>query len=229
MKVVILCGGKGTRLAEETKLIPKPMVKIGNKPILIHIMNIYQKYGFNEFVLAVGYRGFVIENYLKKNKKFKVKIFKTGLNNLTGKRLFKLRNYLKNERFMLTYGDGVTNQNLKSLLNFHVKNKKIATLTAVRPPTRFGELSLNNKSTVNKFEEKPHINQGWINGGFFVFEPQIFNFLSNKNTMLEREPINKLVKKKQLAAYQYRGFWHCMDTMRDKILLNKIWRKKKKW
>ena len=229
MKVVILCGGKGTRLAEETKLIPKPMVKIGNKPILIHIMNIYQKYGFNEFVLAIGYRGFVIENYLKKNKKFKVKIFKTGLNNLTGKRLFKLRNYLKNERFMLTYGDGVTNQNLKSLLNFHVKNKKIATLTAVRPPTRFGELSLNNKSTVNKFEEKPHINQGWINGGFFVFEPQIFNFLSNKNTMLEREPINKLVKKKQLAAYQHRGFWHCMDTMRDKILLNKIWRKKKKW
>ena len=130
---------------------------------------------------------------------------------------------------MLTYGDGVTSQNLKSLLNFHVKNKKIATLTAVRPPTRFGELSLNNKSTVNKFEEKPHINQGWINGGFFVFEPQIFNFLSNKNTMLEREPINKLVKKKQLAAYQHRGFWHCMDTMRDKILLNKIWRKKKKW
>ena len=229
MKVVILCGGKGTRLAEETKLIPKPMVKIGNKPILIHIMNIYQKYGFNEFVLAIGYRGFVIENYLKKNKKFKVKIFKTGLNNLTGKRLFKLRNYLKNERFMLTYGDGVTSQNLKSLLNFHVKNKKIATLTAVRPPTRFGELSLNNKSTVNKFEEKPHINQGWINGGFFVFEPQIFNFLSNKNTMLEREPINKLVKKKQLAAYQHRGFWHCMDTMRDKILLNKIWEKKKKW
>ena len=229
MKIVILCGGKGTRLSEETKLIPKPMVKIGKKPILIHIMNIYQKYGFNEFVLAVGYKGFVIENYLKKNKKFKVKIFKTGLNNLTGKRLFKLRNYLKNERFMLTYGDGVTNQNLKSLLNFHVKNKKIATLTAVRPPTRFGELSLNNKSTVNKFEEKPHINQGWINGGFFVFEPQIFNFLSNKNTMLEREPINKLVKKKQLAAYQHRGFWHCMDTMRDKILLNKIWRKKKKW
>ena len=229
MKVVILCGGKGTRLAEETKLIPKPMVKIGNKPILIHIMNIYQKYGFNEFVLAIGYRGFVIENYLKKNKKFKVKIFKTGLNNLTGKRLFKLRNYLKNERFMLTYGDGVTSQNLKSLLNFHVKNKKIATLTAVRPPARFGELLLNNKSTVNKFEEKPHINQGWINGGFFVFEPQIFNFLSNKNTMLEREPINKLVKKKQLAAYQHRGFWHCMDTMRDKILLNKIWSKTKKW
>ena len=229
MKVVILCGGKGTRLSEETNLIPKPMIKIGKKPILIHIMNIYQKYGFNEFVLAVGYKGFVIENYLKKNKKFKIKIFKTGLNNLTGKRLFQLRKYLKNERFMLTYGDGVTSQNLKSLLNFHVKNKKIATLTAVRPPTRFGELSLNNKSTVNKFEEKPHINQGWINGGFFVFEPQIFNFLSNKNTMLEREPINKLVKKKQLAAYRHRGFWYCMDTMRDKILLNKIWNKKKKW
>ena len=168
MKVVILCGGFGTRLAEETKIIPKPMLKIGNQPILIHIMKSYAKYNFKDFILATGYKKNIITTYFKR-KKFKdwnIKLVDTGLNSLTGTRLLKLKEYLKeDENFFLTYGDGVSNINLKSLLKFHIKKKKIATLTAVKPPARFGEIYLN-KSFVKNFEEKNQINSGWINGGF---------------------------------------------------------------
>ena len=224
MKVIILCGGVGSRLAEETKLIPKPMVKIGSKPILSHIMSIYKHYGFNEFILATGYKSSVIESYYKKNKT--IKCIYTGKNTLTGGRLLRLKKYFTpNENFMLTYGDGLTNQNLKKLLNFHLNHKKIGTMTAVKPPARFGELLLN-KTRVSKFEEKTQLKDNWINGGFFVFNYKIFNFISGDKVMLEREPLNQLVKTKQLMAYRHQNFWQCMDTMRDKNILQKMWIKK---
>ncbi len=233
MKTVILCGGLGTRLSEETKKIPKPLVKIGNIPILIHIMNIYFKHGYNEFILALGYRSKDIELYFKKRKfkNWKINLVNTGKNTLTGTRIQKLKKYLINdEDFFLTYGDGVSNINLKKLLDFHKKKRKIATLTAVRPPARFGELQIM-KSSVKEFKEKNQINAGWINGGFFVFNKKIFNFIpSNKNCMLEREPMNNLVKKRELLAFKHYDFWQCMDTMRDKDLLNNYLKKgKAKW
>ncbi len=226
MKVVILCGGLGSRLAEETKKTPKPMIKIGNKPILVHIMEIYKKNGFDDFILAAGYKYKIIKNYFKNSKTFKkIKVVNTGKRTLTGARIYKLRKHLKNEEnFMLTYGDGLTNQNLKNLLKFHLKNKKIATVTAVRPPVRFGELNIKFNS-VGNFKEKPQATRGWINGGFFVFNKKIFRILNKKNVMLEREPMNKLVKKKQIYAFKHNGFWQCMDTMRDKIFLNNLVKK----
>lgn len=229
MKVIILCGGFGTRLSEETKIIPKPMLKIGNQPILIHIMKRYAKYNFKDFILATGYKKNIISNYFKR-KKFKdwnIKLVDTGLNSLTGTRLQKLKKYLKeDENFFLTYGDGVSNINLKSLLKFHINKRKIATLTAVKPPARFGEIYLN-KSLVKNFEEKNQINSGWINGGFFVFNKKVFEFIPKFQCMLEREPIKKLIKKKQLMAFKHKGFWQCMDTLRDKNYLNKLWQSKK--
>ncbi len=228
MKIVILCGGKGTRLSEETIKIPKPMVKIGTKPILIHIMNFYKLYGFNDFILAAGYKQNIIRDYFKKNKNFKmVRVVNTGQNTLTGGRLLRLKKYFnRNENFMLTYGDGVTNLNLKNLVKFHRKNNKIATVTAVKPPVKFGELKIK-KSLVKQFEEKPQSSAGWINGGFFVLNSKIFKYIKNDSTMLEREPLKKLVKLKQLVAYKHSGFWKCMDTLRDKVLLNQILKKKK--
>lgn len=233
MKTVILCGGLGTRLSEETKKIPKPLVKIGKIPILIHIMNIYFKHGYNEFILALGYRSRDIELYFKykKFKNWKITLVNTGKNTLTGTRIQKLKKYLINdEHFFLTYGDGVSNINLRKLLDFHKKKKKVATLTAVRPPARFGELQII-KSSVKKFEEKNQVNAGWINGGFFVFNKKIFNFIpSKKNCMLEREPVNNLVKKRELSAFKHYDFWQCMDTMRDRDLLNNYFKKgKAKW
>ncbi len=232
MKAVILCGGYGTRLAEETKKIPKPMVKIGNKPILIHIMNIYSRYGVKDFILATGYKKNIIENYFISNKykNWNIKIIDTGLESFTAKRLYLLKKYLKDEEnFYLTYGDGVSDINLHKVLKFHIKNKCVATLTAVKPPARFGEIYLSN-NIVKKFEEKNQVNSGWINGGFFVFNKKIFNYLTNKQQMLEREPIQNLTKKKQLIAFKHFGFWQCMDSLRDKQLLNKIWKTdKKKW
>ena len=231
MKVVILCGGRGTRLAEETKIIPKPLVKIGKYPILEHIINYYTKFGINNFIIASGYKGKLIEKYFKSesklNKKNKIKIVNTGLNTLTGGRLLKLKKYLKNDRnFMLTYGDGLSNVNIKKSLNFHKRHKKIATLTAVRPPVRFGDLSIKNNNVID-FREKIQSNLGWINGGFFIFNNKIFSFLKKYDEMLEKEPMNKLVKKKQIKAYKHFGFWQCMDTMRDKELLNKIFKQRK--
>jgi len=231
MKVVILCGGLGTRLSEETKKIPKPMVKIGNKPMIVHIMERYAKYNYKDFILALGYKKNIIIDYFKKNKfkDWNIKLVDTGLNSLTGTRLLKLKNHLNEEKFFfLTYGDGISNVNLKELLEFHKKKNKVATLTAVKPPARFGELFLKN-NVVKNFEEKNQINTGWINGGFFVFSNEIFRFIP-KQCMLEREPMRKLTNKKELIAFKHSGFWQCMDTLRDKKLLCKLWKSKKnKW
>ena len=231
MKVVILCGGLGTRISEETRKIPKPMVKIGNKPILIHIMERYAKYGHKEFILALGYKKNIINDYFKKtnHKDWNIELVDTGLNSLTGTRLLKLKKHLKNEEnFFLTYGDGVSSININNLLKFHKKHSKIATLTAVKPPARFGELFLSN-NVVKKFDEKNQINTGWINGGFFVLNKNFFRFIP-KRCMIEREPIKKLTKIKELLAFKHKGFWQCMDTLRDKELLNKLWKSKKnKW
>jgi glucose-1-phosphate cytidylyltransferase len=229
MKVVILAGGKGTRLSEYTKILPKPMIKIGSKPILEHIINYYMKFGFKDFIIASGYKHNIIKNYFKNKKKYaKIKVISTGVETLTGLRLKKLKNELK-QTFMLTYGDGLANINLKKLLNFHKKSKKMITVTAVHPPARFGELSIV-KNTVTKFEEKPQLQEGWINGGYFVVEPEFLKFIENKNVMLERTPLIKAVKKKKLGAYKHEGFWFCMDTLRDKkVLDNMIKNKKSLW
>ena len=222
MKTVILCGGYGTRLSEETIIKPKPMVKIGNKPILEHIMNIYKYYGYNQFVLALGYKSEYIKKFYKNKKN--IELVYTGKDTKTGGRLLRLKNYLKNEKtFMLTYGDGVSNVNIKQTVRFHKRHGKIATITAVRPPVRFGELKIS-RNKVKSFKEKPQVGQGWINGGFFIFNNKVLNFIRNDQTMLEKEPLEKLTKTGQLMAFEHKGFWKCMDTMRDKILLNKLWK-----
>ena len=222
MKTIILCGGYGTRLSEETIIKPKPMVKIGNKPILEHIMNIYKYYGYNRFVLALGYKSEYIKKFYKNKKN--IELVYTGKDTKTGGRLLRLKKYLKNEKtFMLTYGDGVSNINIKKAVRFHKKHGKIATITAVRPPLRFGELKISRKK-VKSFKEKPQVGQSWINGGFFVFNSKVLNFIKGDQTMLEKEPLEKLTRKGQLMAFEHKGFWKCMDTMRDKILLNKLWK-----
>ncbi len=229
MKVVILCGGKGTRLGLETKTIPKPMAKIDNDPIILHIINYYMKFGYKDFILALGYKGSVIKNYFKNKKKklsIDIRCINTGINTLTGGRLLKLKKHLaKEENFMLTYGDGLTNQNLNKLEQFHNKNKKIATMTIVRPPVRFGEVKINGM-LIQNFKEKPQIKNSWINGGFFIFNKKIFKFLGRGNEMLERTPIEKIAKKKQLIGYKHLGFWQCMDTPREKEYLKKLLKEK---
>ncbi len=225
MKVVILCGGYGTRLSEETMIKPKPMIKIGKKPILEHIMSIYDYHGYSQFILALGYKSEYIKKFYKNKNKKNINLVYTGKDTKTGGRLLRLKNYLKDEKtFMLTYGDGVSNINIKKVLQFHNNHGKIATITAVRPPVRFGELKIN-KNKVKSFKEKPQVGQGWINGGFFIFNNEILDFIKNDQTMLEREPLEKLTKAGQLMAFEHKGFWQCMDTMRDKILLNKLWNK----
>ena len=228
MRVVILCGGLGSRLAEETKLIPKPMVKLYGKPIVCHIMDIYKFYGFNEFILATGYKSQIIENFFK--KKSNIKCIYTGKNSMTGGRLLRLKKYFKkDENFMLTYGDGLTNQNLTKLVKFHKKHNKIVTMTVVKPPARFGEVFLSGQN-VKKFEEKPQLNRNWINGGFFVLNSKIFKFIKKNSTMLEREPLTNLVKKKEVVAFRHKKFWQCMDTIRDKkILLSMLAKKNAPW
>jgi len=224
MKVIILAGGKGTRLAEYTSKVPKPMVKINKKPIITYIIDHYIKYGAIEVLIAAGYKYHLLKNYFLFNKKKypNVKVLDTGLNSLTAKRILKLKkNFKKGEDFFMTYGDGVADLDLSNLLKHHKKNKKICTLTAVRPIARFGELKIKG-NTVYSFNEKPQLKQGWINGGFFVLNYKIFRFLDNKNQMFEREPMQKLLKKKNVNAFKHNGFWMCMDTLRDKILLEKI-------
>tara|TARA_A100001011_G_scaffold387613_1_gene465710 strand:+ start:145 stop:840 length:696 start_codon:yes stop_codon:yes gene_type:complete len=231
MKVIILCGGLGSRIAEETKKIPKPMIKIGKIPILLHIMNIYAKYGYKDFILALGYKKNFIKKFFKDKKidDWAIKCVDTGKNTLTGTRLLKLKKYIKpNSDFFLTYGDGVTDLNLNKLFDFHKKNKRLATVTAVHPPARFGQMFIS-KNFVKKFKEKNQTNSGWINGGFFVFNSKIFNLIPKKSCMLERDPIQNLLKANQLTAFKHSGFWQCMDTPRDKKLLNEIWRAKKSW
>ena len=230
MKVVILAGGRGTRLSEYTSSIPKPMIKILGIPIIVRIIKFYQKYGFKEFIIASGFKSQVIKRYFSKNKNIaNVKVVFTGLNSMTGGRIKRLKKYLGDERFLLTYGDGLCNINLKKLLNFHIKSKNIVTLTAVRPPARFGGIKISGNK-VKYFKEKSRLDEGWINGGFFVVEPKFIKYIKNDKTYLEKEPFELATKKKQLVAYKHYGFWQCMDTLRDKELLNKIWKlKKNQW
>lgn len=227
MKVVILAGGFGTRISEYTKSIPKPMIKIKRLPILVHIMKHYSKFGFNEFYIALGYKGNIIKNYFK-NKKFnwKINLVETGKNTMTGGRLKRLTKYLKGESFFLTYGDGLSDINITKLLRFHKKNKKLATVTAVRPPARFGALKIKGNSA-SYFKEKSRMDEGWINGGFFVFSNKFLKFIKNDKTFLEREPLEKMVKLNQLSAYRHNGFWQCIDSMRDLISINNRIKEKK--
>ncbi len=254
MKVLILAGGFGTRISEYTEKIPKPMVQISNLPILLHIMDIFSHYGHNDFYIALGYKGEVVKNYFKNfsllNKDFKVNLengqvefikgnnlnkrkwnvtlVDTGLNSLTGRRVKLMQPYLENETFFLTYGDGVSDIDLEKLLKFHNDNKKTLTITAVRPQARFGELEIKDELVID-FKEKPQLHQGWINGGFFVAEPRFFDYISDENIMLEREPLEKLTSIKELAAYKHDGFWQCMDTRRDKQFLEDLYKKGAPW
>jgi glucose-1-phosphate cytidylyltransferase len=248
MKVVILVGGLGTRLQEETAVKPKPMIEIGGKPILWHIMKSYYSHGFNEFVLPLGYKGEWIKKYFlnyhyldqdlsiyTKDKRVKmhngqcddwiVHLIDTGVETMTGGRLKRLREWIGSETFMMTYGDGVANVNLKELLAFHRKHGKLATVTAVRPEARFGSLTLEN-DMVKQFLEKPQVGEGWINGGFFVLEPEVLNYIDGDNTTFEMEPMRKLADENQLAAFRHNDFWQPIDTLRDVRRLNSLWENK---
>ena len=223
MKVVILAGGLGTRMAEYTNSVPKPMVKLGNKPILEHLIDIYSKHDFRDFIIALGYKGEIVREHFKKLKKKNVMInlIDTGQDTMTGGRLKRIKDEIGNNTFMLTYGDGLSNVDLKKLLNFHSKNKKLVTVTAVRPPARFGYLKFKGEDVID-FKEKSKLDVGWINGGFFVIEPKFLDYIKDDTTFLEREPMEKLVSDRQLAAYKHDGFWQCMDTTRDKIFLEDL-------
>ena len=202
MKVVLLAGGFGTRLSEYTKTIPKPMINVAGKPMLLHIMKFYAKFGFKNFYIALGYKGEMIKKFFKKKHyDWNINLIETGKNTMTGGRLKRLQKYIGKETFMMTYGDGLSNVNLRSLINFHKKNKKLVTLTAVRPPARFGALRLNGNK-VSYFKEKSRLDEGWINGGFFVMEPEFLNYIENDNTYLEREPLEKITKKKTISSIQ---------------------------
>jgi glucose-1-phosphate cytidylyltransferase len=227
MKVVILAGGFGTRISEYTKTIPKPMITINKKPIIIHIMEHYFKHGFSDFYIALGYKSSVIKKYFKNKKlRWNVNLVDTGLKTMTGGRLKRLKKILGNETFLMTYGDGLSNVNLTKLLKFHNVNKKLVTLTAVRPPARFGAIKLAGNN-VKVFKEKEKMDEGWINGGFFVIEPKFLNYIKNDNTFLEKEPLERASKESQLSAFKHEGFWQCMDTKRDRDKLEKILIEKK--
>jgi glucose-1-phosphate cytidylyltransferase len=228
MKLVIFAGGLGTRISEETDYIPKPMVKIGKKPILWHIIKYYSFFGFSDFIICGGYKINIIKNYFRKFKKnnyFNIKIINTGKNSNTGERLKRIRKYI-NDTFCLTYGDGLSNVNIGKLIKFHKKNKSIATLTAVKPTAHFGKLILKGNKVV-KFLEKNQNKENWINGGFFVCEKKIFNCLNKKNLIFESDVLSFLANNKKLAAYKHKDFWYCMDTLRDKRYLNSLWLSKK--
>lgn len=227
MKTVILAGGYGTRLAEETKIKPKPLVKIGNKPIIWHIMKIYSFYGINEFIVCLGYKGKLLKTELNKIKEdWKITYVNTGLKTMTGGRLKRVKKYLKNEDiFCLSYGDGLSDVNIDKLIKFHKKKNKIATLTAVRYKNPKGVLQIKNDLSVSAIKEKP---VEYINGGFFVLSKKIFSFLKNDSTIFERNCLPQLVKLKKLIAFKHHGFWACMDTMREKQELNRIWKSKEK-
>jgi len=245
MKVCILAGGLGTRLSEETTVKPKPMVEIAGKPILWHIMKIYASYGFKEFVVALGYKGDVIKDYFLNyhhrvqdltvhlgsgeisvhpgnSEDWVVHLVDTGLDTQTGGRVKRLAQLIGHETFMLTYGDGVADVDLLKLLEFHHRNGRLATVTAVRPPARFGSIVFKEEE-VSVFQEKPQTGEGWINGGYFVFEPAIVDYIQGDQSILEREPMEKLANDGQLVAYRHDGFWQCMDTMRDVRLLDDLW------
>ena len=228
MKCVILAGGKGSRISEISKNIPKPMIKILGKPIIIKIMQHYSKFGFKDFIIAAGYKKEIIKDYFKKNtfNEWNIKVVDTGINTMTGGRIKRLEKYLNRDTFMLTYGDGLSNVNIKKLLKYHKKNKKIGTLTAVRPPARFGAIKIL-KNKVSYFKEKSRLDEGWINGGFFVLEPTIFKYIKGDKTFFEKEPLQKISKSNQLYAYKHKGFWQCMDTKREQDYLNDLAKLKK--
>lgn len=246
MKVIILAGGFGTRLSEYTDLIPKPMVLIGENPILWHIMKIYAKYNHNDFFVALGYKSEYVKDYflhykalssdftidLKSGKlssddksdiNWKVTLVNTGLNSMTGGRVKRLRDYIGNETFLLTYGDGLTDINIDKLIEFHHSHGKMVTVSAVHPIARFGELSLKGDKVIS-FDEKPQTKQGWINGGYFVIEPDFFDLIDGDNTVLEKEPLETAAKMGELVAYKHGGFWQCMDTKRDKDTLEEMYK-----
>ena len=228
MKVVILAGGLGTRISELTKVIPKPMIKIVGKPIIHRIVDHFISYGFKEFYIALGYKGNLIKQYFQKckfRKDIKINCIFTGKKTMTGGRIKKLDKYL-DKTFIATYGDGLSSVNISKLVKFHKKKKKLVTVTAVRPPARFGAIKIT-KDIVEYFREKSSLDEGWINGGFFVMEPKFIKFIKNQNTFLEQEPFKKITEKKQLVAYKHYGFWQCMDTLRDKEILEKNIKNKK--
>ncbi len=223
MQTVILCGGKGTRLREYTENIPKPLVEIGGKPIIWHLMKIYANYGFKDFILCLGYKGEIIKEYFKDSKEWNITYVDTGQETNTGGRIKKIEKYIKDDIFFANYADGLANINLKELLEHHKSKKKIATLTTVNPLSQFGIIEIGNDGTILKFKEKPLLNQ-WINGGFFVFSREIFNYL-DENSVLEKQPFEKLAAEKQISAYKFNGFWMCMDTFKDTQTLNELWSK----
>jgi glucose-1-phosphate cytidylyltransferase len=245
MKVVILAGGLGTRLSEETSIRPKPMVEIGGKPMLWHIMKIYASYGFKDFLVACGYRGDVIKEYFhsfafrsndyfidlqsgscevvnRNGSDWRVGLIDTGLNTMTGGRILRLKEWLEGVTFMVTYGDGVGNIDIRALLEFHRSHGRLATVTAVHPPARFGALNLAGNK-VCEFTEKSQTGEGWINGGYFVFEPEVLDYLSGDETVLEREPLERLAEDDELRAFLHEGFWQPMDTLREKQQLENLW------
>lgn len=245
MKVVFLAGGFGTRLSEETENKPKPLVEVGENPILWHIMKHYEHYGFTEFIVALGYKGEAIKKYFmdyfnygcdmkidfargcvdvhdRALERWSVELIDTGLNTMTGGRIKRLEPWLGNETFMVTYGDGVSDINLQDLLEFQRSEKRIATVTAVRPPARFGGLEFDGNQ-VSAFTEKPQVGEGWINGGFMVFEPSVFDYIEGDNSSLESNVLEWLAREGQLSAYKHEGFWQCVDTLRDLSYLNKLW------
>jgi glucose-1-phosphate cytidylyltransferase len=245
MKAVILAGGLGTRISEETHLRPKPMIEIGGMPILWHIMKIYSHYGINDFVICLGYKGYIVKEYFanyflhmsdvtfdmrlnnmtvhhQTAEPWRVTLINTGENTMTGGRLKRVREYVSDETFCLTYGDGVADVNIADLVSFHHQNRKMATLTAVQPPGRFGALSIEN-SCIRHFKEKPEGDGNFINGGFFVLEPSVFNLINDDMTVWEKEPLEKLARLNELSAYKHRGFWQPMDTLRDKSQLEELW------
>ena len=227
MKVIILAGGFGTRLDEVTDSIPKPMVMIGSKPIIVHIMEIYASYGHTDFYLALGYKAEIIRKYFEDNKfNWNITMVDTGLKTMTGGRSKIMSKYIGNETCFLTYGDGLSNIDINQLLSFHKENQKLATVSAVHPSARFGELDLNGNKVIS-FKEKPQLQKGWINGGFFVLEPKFFDYIDDDQTMLEREPLEKASQESQLFAYKHKGFWQCMDTRRDHQFLENLWMKGK--
>lgn len=249
MKVVILAGGMGTRISEESQIRPKPLIEIGQRPILWHIMKHYAHYGFNEFVILLGYKGYAIKEYfsnyyLHQNdvvfdfrdqnsreyigqnaEPWKVTLLDTGEHSMTGGRLKRAQKFLQDAPFMLTYGDGVSNVDLNDLASFHRKHGRSATLTAVQPLGRFGALAIDEKDKITSFCEKPRGDDAWVNGGFFIFEPEIFEYLTDDSTVLEKSPLEVLAQKHGLMAYKHTGFWQCMDTLRDKIFLEDLWTK----
>ena len=226
MKVVILAGGLGTRISEYTKTVPKPMIKINNKPIIFHIMKHYSNYGFKDFYIAAGYKKKIIKDYFKKKfYDWKVNVIDTGQKTMTGGRLKRLKKIFKDETFLLTYGDGLSNINLSKLINFHKKNKSMVTMTAVRPPARFGAIKIKG-SRVTYFKEKSKMDEGWINGGFFVVESKFLKYIKSDKTFLEREPLEKITKSRKLSAFKHQGYWQCVDTIRDLERARKLLSKK---